>query len=300
MDKKITIIVCTYNRCEILQECLDALTAQNVSHAKFDVIIVDNNSSDGTSKIVNDYLKRFSSFKYIKEVNQGLSHARNRGAKEATTEWIAYLDDDGKAHVDFIEQALHVINNYDFDCFGGIYGPWYKYGRPKWLSESFGMKNPLADEIISIDTVSLDGGILAIKKKCLEEVDYFPTELGMTGDKIAYGEETAMQERLLEKGFKLGFTPYWKMDHLVSRAKLSVWWHIKAEYAKGRDSMILGGITPTNWNQIDKIKFLLSCIFYGIFNNGRKIFRSDYYFQNLLLDTIKPICFRYGQQSLLN
>lgn len=294
----ITIIICTYNRAKILEECLKAICNQTQTQDYYKILVIDNNSTDETYEIVNSFVTTYSNIRYVLESTQGLSYARNRGTSEADTEWVAFLDDDGLAHENFVEVALQVINNYNFDCFGGIYYPWYKYGKPHWLNQDFGRKIPLSNTTIEIDEPKLDGGIFAIKKNVLESIGGFSTELGMTGNKIAYGEETLLQIKLLEAGYKLGFSPEWQMDHLVAKYKLSVLWHLNAEYAKGRDSMLLESKLPVKWSHFDKIKFVCFYLLKGMLKSFKKLTMADYYLQNAIIDTLGPIYFRFGQQSI--
>lgn len=300
MRKKLSVIICTYNRANILKDCIEAICIQTVDRSQYDVIVVDNNSIDSTAGTVYEYQKKYENISYIKEINQGLSFARNRGAIEANNEWLAFLDDDGLAHKNFVEECLNVINFEIFDCFGGIYFPWYKYGKPKWLSSTFGAKQSLCDQISEIYYPHLDGGIFAIKKNVLEKIGGFPTHLGMIGNQIAYGEETLLQVKLLDNGYKLGFSPFWKMDHLVAKYKLNIKWHLSAEFAKGRDCMKIENRLPVTWSKYDKVKFILYIIITRTFPAIIKLFGKDYYFQNALFDIMQPIYYRFGQQSILS
>ena len=85
MKKKpeISVVVCTYNREKMLPECLDSLANQRANKNLYEVIVVDNNSKDNTSKVANEFVTKYSNFKILFEQNQGLSHARNLGLKEA-------------------------------------------------------------------------------------------------------------------------------------------------------------------------------------------------------------------------
>jgi len=138
LSVKLTILICTYNRVAILEECLASFVNQTINNQQFEVIVINNNSTDTTQIVAEKYANNYTNFSVVKELNQGLSHARNRGYQEAASDWVAYVDDDAKAHPNFVEQALWTINNHEFDAFGGIYLPWYKYGKPKWLPKNFG------------------------------------------------------------------------------------------------------------------------------------------------------------------
>jgi glycosyltransferase involved in cell wall biosynthesis len=235
--------------------------------------------------------------KYTIESKQGLSYARNCGAEFAESNWLLYIDDDSKASPDFINRALFIIRNFDFDCFGGIYTGWFRYGRPRWMAEDFGSKKPLLTSIGRIKSAELDGGIFAIKKEVLLKVGGFPAHLGMTGNKIAYGEETALQQLLLKNQYILGFDPLLKIEHLVGKHKLSIWWHLRSEYAKGRDFMIIAESEKAQWQLYYQIKFIIAQLYIGLKKNLMKIFKPGYYIENLLLDITGPIFYRFGQQS---
>ena len=86
MKKVATVVVCTYNRAHLLRSCLESLLAQTLDQGQFEVLVVDNNSTDATSQIVNEYTAKYSHFVAVAERQQGLSYARNRGWKEADGE----------------------------------------------------------------------------------------------------------------------------------------------------------------------------------------------------------------------
>jgi len=98
MEEKdfISVIICTYNRCESLKDTLDSLLAQECDGSfNWEVIVVDNNSKDKTKEVVESYMHKFGGkLRYVFEKNQGLSYARNTGIKEAKGEIIAFTDDD--------------------------------------------------------------------------------------------------------------------------------------------------------------------------------------------------------------
>ena len=139
MHHNLTIVICTYNRAHILPEALSSLLRQIVSPEKYSLLIIDNNSTDNTQEIIESFKDKFADIRIVVENNQGLSHARNRALKECQTEWIAFLDDDAKAHPDWVETILQTIEKGDFDGFGGPYYAWHHYGAaPRWLPEDFG------------------------------------------------------------------------------------------------------------------------------------------------------------------
>lgn len=91
-DNKISVIIPTYNYGHLIGQTLDSILQQ--SYANWEVIIVDDESKDGTELIVKPYLEKDHRFQYIKQKNKGVSSARNNGLEKATGEYIQFLDAD--------------------------------------------------------------------------------------------------------------------------------------------------------------------------------------------------------------
>ena len=110
MDLFISVIVCTYNREKYLGESLQCLARQDLSKDLFEIVLVNNRSTDQTEQIC----KRFSeenhqlNFRYFTEEQAGLSYARNRGINESKGDLIVFLDDDAMAD----EQYLFEVRQF--------------------------------------------------------------------------------------------------------------------------------------------------------------------------------------------
>ena len=162
---RLSVIICTHNRFELVKECVQSLLNQTVEKTAYEVVVVDNASTDETPKIKDV----FRDIKYLREENVGLSYARNCGYRHAVSDWVNYIDDDALAHPDYVEKNLETIDKYKWDCFGGIFLPWFKYGKPKWYPETFGTNKFDFDGIgILPDSKSACGGVLTIRKDLLE------------------------------------------------------------------------------------------------------------------------------------
>ncbi len=292
-NDKLSIIICTYNRANLLKECLESLCHQTRNVSDFHVIVVDNNSTDNTREVVFEFNKRISRLYYILEINQGLSYARNRGWRESTTKWIAYLDDDACAFPDYLERILEVIEKGEFDCIGGVYYPWYKYGRPYWYKDSYASNAGKTEGLLEKDFVS--GGNLIIKRSILEKFGGFSASVGMTGKTIAYGEETRLQIIMRRAGFKIGFEPNIKIKHLVPTYKQNLLWFYRASYAIGRDIWDTFLIERT----ISKLSSMIvsggiNCIKAFVIGAGNCFREKDYFIQNWFIDVIRPFALTIG------
>ncbi len=283
-EKLICIVVCTYNRGYILIECLNSLVHQTLGKEAFNVLVVDNNSSDNTREVGLDFAQRYTHFSYTLEENIGLSNARNRGYQEANATWIGYLDDDAKAHTNYVERALWIMNNYNFDAFGGRYLPWYKYGKPRWIPENFGTNGRLLDTIGVLPEGNISGGVSFFKKHILQEMGGFPTELGMSGKKMSYGEETLLLVRMRQAGHTVGFDPDLNIDHLVNTYKLSPWWIIKSFYKKGIYYWQGHRIAKKQASGLYMAVEVVSLTFKRLLVATWRLPRQNYYWQNWLID----------------
>jgi glycosyltransferase involved in cell wall biosynthesis len=92
----LTVILCTYNRRKGLIRTLRSLQNQySENHIPWEVLVVDNNSTDNTFDSVREFAKKSDIvIRYVREEKQGLSYARNRGIKEARGQYVHFIEDD--------------------------------------------------------------------------------------------------------------------------------------------------------------------------------------------------------------
>lgn len=107
---QISVVICTYNRSQLLKTMLDSLCQQDLESSRFEVIVVDNNSTDDTRQIVEGYRLRLLQMRYILEGKQGLSNARNLGWHEARGAFVAYVDDDCIVPAQWLSKAFEIID----------------------------------------------------------------------------------------------------------------------------------------------------------------------------------------------
>ena len=280
----ITIIICTHNRSSLLRFCLESFTMQTTSSDLFKIMVVDNASTDDTRKIVEEFGSRLP-VGYVYESKVGLSHTRNHGFREARTEWVGYVDDDAKVHSNFIERALWMIDQFNFDCFGGRFFPWYLEPKPRWLSDDFGLFPKLREEPGELTmTQHVAGGIAIFRRSALERVKGFPVNLGMNGSEIGYGEENWTQDEMRKLGFRIGFDPELKMDHLVASYKYTLAWQLRRMYAKGQTERRM---SPQKAKPGQFVLLVRAIVFtgYSLLINLMKFTRKDYYWQNYILES---------------
>ena len=139
MAAEISLVICTYNRCRYLPEALQSIRLQTLEPGRFEVIVVDNNSTDDTAVIAQDFIASHPllNIRYYLETNKGLSYARNRGIAESTSPIINYVDDDAILSTGYLEAMLTFFeNNPEAVGAGGKIIPKYENGHePAWMSK---------------------------------------------------------------------------------------------------------------------------------------------------------------------
>ena len=260
---KISIAVCTYNRSDVLPKCLESLVDQTVDSKLFEVLIIDNHSTDDTKKIATDFCEKYVNFKYIFEEKQGLSHARNRAIAEAEGEYLAYIDDDAIADKDWIKKIESVIqNNKDITAFGGPIYPWYNKEKPKWFKDEFATHS-YGKQHFQLNEQNcpfgLSGSNMIFKKELLNKYNGFPAEYGMTGDKIAFGEESCLFNKMLKNNENIQYFPEIFVSHLVSEKSYSLKEAFKRSVQNGKAIAQIRGSKLLSVDSIKKISmFCLS------------------------------------------
>ena len=220
MNILLSIIICTFNRQELLKNAVLSLFHQiNIDSSSIEIIVIDNNSTDKTKESIIQLQKENKNLYYFLEVQQGLSFARNRGYKEAHGNYIAYLDDDALAPENWIDTALQIMGTYDPDAFGGPIYPFYLNEKPNWFKDEYEIRMHQENTGWLKKENYLSGSNMLFKRDILHEFKGFDTNLGMTGKKIAYGEETELVMRLHNANKKLYYDRKLIVKHLVPEFK---------------------------------------------------------------------------------
>ncbi len=109
----ISIIVPVYNVSNYIRRCLHSVIAQ--TYANLEIILIDDGSTDGSGKIIDDYSVQDERIKIIHQSNAGLSSARNKGIEVATGEYLSFVDSDDFVAKDYVEYLYRLLKNDDFN-----------------------------------------------------------------------------------------------------------------------------------------------------------------------------------------
>ena len=144
---KISVVICTYNRADKVARCLQALQEQTLSTSEYEVIVVNDGSTDKTAHVLENY-----SFKIItNKPNQGMGQSHNNGVAVSKADIIAFTDDDCVADKNWLKNLLEDYSDTKVIAVGGKIIP---YKTDKWLLRYYEENNPLAHLTFAFDNSS--------------------------------------------------------------------------------------------------------------------------------------------------
>ena len=187
----VSVIITTYNRAQVLPRALDALAAQ-AGDVSYEVIIVDNNSTDTTRAVIEQRLSRCPHLHYVFEPQQGIPYARNTGIRQANAPILAFTDDDVEVGPEWVGTIKQVFDEHpDVEIIGGRVRPKWPAGElPSWLTRQ--QLGPFAlgergDEPIRVSAANaapcLVGANFAFRRSAFDRVGLFDTSYTRSQDR---------------------------------------------------------------------------------------------------------------------
>jgi glycosyltransferase involved in cell wall biosynthesis len=213
MEELTSVVLSTYNRASILPWALDALVAQP---GYFELIVVDNNSTDATSEVVRRYaVEHPGRVRHVFEARQGLSFARNAGIERARGAIIAFTDDDVRVAPDWTEQVRRAFDRHPGASYiSGRILPQWTETPPRWLTDAHWSPLALQDygdapmRVGASWPICLVGASLAFRRDVFDRVGLFTPSFGRIRDGIGSTEDHEMQLRIWMAGLEGVYVPW--------------------------------------------------------------------------------------------
>lgn len=289
-----SVVVCTHNRVDLLKRSLLSLTCQNIPATEFEIIVIDNNSTDETKYLVDDLQQLFTNIRYEFEAQIGLSYSRNRGYQKASGEYVVYVDDDCDMPLNWLWEAKNICADHKYDIMGGPIYPFYISNKSKWYKDEYAILSHGSTPRYLDGKEFLFGGNLFIKRHLFNIHGGFNPDFGMSGKVIGYSEETELQLRIRNEdpSLQIYYNPLLFVDHVVRPEKLNINWWVRSFIAKGRSNYVLSRIIETQVpkTKIQKkiqvlsvlIKIMLHLMIAYIFRNrNRYVYSSNYIYEKM-------------------
>ncbi|MBD3272738.1 glycosyltransferase [Candidatus Dependentiae bacterium] len=242
---KYSIIIPTFNRADILLKSLESITNLEFDKKLFEVIVIDNNSSDSTKDVVLSFETKIKNLIYVFEGRSGLVVARHLGANLAKGSVLCYLDDDAFVTKKWLLGIDKVFKDESIVLAGGPIFPIYEVKPPRWI-KYFWKKIPEGKYLEELSLIDLGekkqkikpyfvfGCNFIIRKNVLFDLKGFNPD-GLPWDKIVYrgNGEGGLADKIYQEKLNVIYSPEVKVYHYMPKTRLTSDFFLRCFYKKG-------------------------------------------------------------------
>jgi glycosyltransferase involved in cell wall biosynthesis len=255
---KITVAIPTHNRAGLLEQTLESIGAlQLPTSIEPECIVVDNRSTDQTTRVVADFAQHASiAVRYVYESQIGSSYARNRAIDEARGEFILFIDDDAVAEADWAAELLAEVDRRKLDVACGMVLPRWSMKPPRWLGPSLYSRLAVHDPAKMTAASESDriqnyfSANVCFRRRAFELFGKFREDLGVAGANPMSGEDTELFNRINACGGAIGFALHARVHHMIPAERMRRKYLWRKSFAFGYGSAVAGGRTH---NHLDKL-----------------------------------------------
>lgn len=238
--ERLAVAVCTYNRGHLLPELIAALRTQRLP-IPFEIIVIDNNSQDDTQVILaREAARSGAPLHSVREVQQGITHARNRAIDACSGyTYMAFIDDDELPMPGWLAAAHHALSVDGADCVGGAIKVGFREcARPGWLHDDllgFLGEVKYGDQAfwISDRSTPVWTGNIAYRCSLFAGGLRFDARYNRAGEGVASGEDKVMFWELVERGARIRYEPGMLIEHRIEPQRLRRGYFLKSHFSRG-------------------------------------------------------------------
>lgn len=311
----VTVIICTYNRCEILRVALESLEAcVTPPELQWEVLVVDNNSNDGTRAVCESFIaKHPGRFRYLFHEKQGKTHALNAGIREARSEYLALTDDDLTVDPNWVAEIYGAFKKYDCAATGGRIVPVWNCKKPAWIAFDGPYRHPAYGGIVNFDkgdapcklTGTAIGANMGLRKSIFEKYGPYRTDLNRINDLLG-GEDTEYCRRIMHAGECLMYAPKAVVYHPVEEYRATREYMQSFAFHYGRWMVRIDGVPDGAkcYFGVPRFLFPIALKFFGkwmtSFGGQRRSFYKLELFQTLgsMMESKRWLRARHVQESV--
>ena len=236
----VSLIVCTYNRAALLETMLESAARVHVPEGvTWKVLVVDNNSTDGTRQVVERLASRLPCC-YLAEPRQGKSFALNTGIGRASGEIVAFTDDDVTLDPGWLEGVARAFASPGCFGIGGRILPVWPGPKPSWYVDA-GPYRLMMGVIVRYDHGDVAreiemlpfGANMAFRREAFTRYGGFRTDLGPVGGRMMLGEDSEFCHRIRAGGEHIFYVPDAVAYHPVPPARMRKAYFLSWYYRRG-------------------------------------------------------------------
>lgn len=240
----ISVALSTYNRSAVLRNALEKLSRQETTGIEYEILVIDNNSTDETRQVIASFVERDSHFRYIFEKRQGLSYARNAGIEAAKSDLIVFCDDDVEASPAWIQKNYEASLRFpDADYIGGRVLPIWDGPVPGWVRPTMApfALSDFGDKPFEVSPKNprcLVGASLAVRRRALAKAGLFSIETQRVKNSIGSTEDFDWQIKVWAYGGHGVYAPEIVCATEVPHDRLSKSYHRRWHLGHGKFNAI--------------------------------------------------------------
>ena len=247
-EPSVTVCLCTYNRPAYVRDCLAGLAAQTVGPERFRVLVVDSGSTRDAFATLAGIVAAHANARLIALERPGVSLARNAGAREVGSGFIAYIDDDAVPAPDWVERIIAAIREAPRPpaVIGGRILPRWEAPLPPWwpaslrgvlsIIETEGRGEYRSAELP--DGLEPYGANITISVPAMLEAGGFGTAAGRRGDILLSDEEVQLAWRLQHAGHAARYDSRIVVHHRIQAPRLTPAWLLSRLYWQGASTVL--------------------------------------------------------------
>ena len=243
---RISAVVCTLNRAAYLAKAVESLVTQTCPKEYYDIIVVDNGSTDNTREVVEQF-SQCARIRYIYEPIKGLCQARNTGWRAAGGQYVAYLDDDAIACPHWLENIMEAFETVKPApaSVGGRVVPIWESERPAWLTERMLAAYAIVDwgnHARFLRPLSREhhvGCNVAYRREVLQECGGFNVNLGRKGTNLLSNDENLIRKYMDSHALGIYYDPEILVQHLVPKERLTRRFMLRRHFWQGVSDVVL-------------------------------------------------------------
>ncbi len=223
----VSVVVCTFNRAEMLQSALVSLCGQEIRGIKFEIVVVDDGSTDSTASVVSRQQDASAvAVRYVRQEHSGVAVARNRGVTEAKGDWIAFFDDDQVAEKNWLARLTEKALQKRADCVGGPCLLRLPVGCDSKLDPT--IRRLLGEEPLMMkERSSVDAGVNPLRSQPIPGTGNVLVkralfdEIGLFSAHRSCGEDREFFKKAMKAGARLAVAPAAIVYHIVPLRRLT-------------------------------------------------------------------------------
>ena len=237
---EISAILCTLDRGPDIEATVASVLDQELARERFELLLVDNGSQPDNRALLERLAARHApTVRYVREDQRGLSHARNRGIREARAELLVFADDDARVTPTWLSTYLCAFTaDPAVAVLGSAVELVHEVEPPGWLEPwllpylgAFD-RGPKPRPLDVLDCPR--GGNMAFRREVFRRIGGFSPAFGRRPGSLISLEEVEICQRAVAAGFRLGYVPGAPLLHLVERYRYENDWFRRRLHWQGR------------------------------------------------------------------